>query len=488
MFIGRVESGSPRFPAAFGRILPFLFCLPETFKPCPFRLELGENAFERRRFLLEFAQFCACGPSGYAHLKQRVDACAQLGRSYEFAACRLPARCRPREAQIGFWRHGGNYLLYFRPAVTYDGADPRLRNFFGRGAVQRYPNFDAMADCLRRLDADAAALRPDAGDLYSRLLQELGGRVLGQEAAVEAAAFKLWGHVCKRDPLRPLSLIFYGPTGVGKSELGKAIAPALNRCLGPDRFRLVWTELNTFTQPHSAYRLTGAPPGYVGYGDPPVLEAVRRCPHTVFMFDELDKAHPEVLKVFMSILDEGRCTASREDGQGNRELDFRRCVLLFTTNTDLSGGARPALGFAPPRGAEPARPAVPCPGPADLARRLFQADETARLALARSGVLREIAGRFSGLIGFQPLAQSAREAVTAKQIAALGREYGLSITQVDPAITRAITPKDALSPRSCVPMLEGLLTPLLLAHSARPEAGIALRLTGTLDHLALVRV
>lgn len=404
-----------------------------------------------------------------------MDACAQLGRSYEFAACRLPARCRPQEAQLGFWRHGGNYLLYFRPAVTYDGADPRLRNFFGRGAVQRYPDFDAMADCLRGLDADAAALRPDAGDLYSRLLQELGGRVLGQEAAVEAAAFKLWGHVCKRDPLRPLSLIFYGPTGVGKSELGKAIAPALNRCLGPDRFRLVWTELNTFTQPHSAYRLTGAPPGYVGYGDPPVLEAVRRCPHTVFMFDELDKAHPEVFKVFMSILDEGRSTARREK-QGSRELDFRRCIFLFTTNTDLSGRER-RPGFALPEQESP--PAAEGARDLDPARRLYRADESARLALARSGVLREIAGRFSGLIGFQPLDGLGRQQVTAKQISALGREYGLDVAQVDPAIAQALTPAQAISPRSAVPMLEGLLTPVFLAHASLPHAKTPLRLTGT---------
>ena len=407
-----------------------------------------------------------------------MDACARLGRSYEFAACRLPDCCRPREAQLGFWRHGDNYLLYFRPSVAYDGPDPRLRDFFGRGAVQRYACFDALVDCLHSLDSDA--LRPGEGQLCRRLRRELGARVLGQDQAVEAAAFKLWSHISKREPLRPLSLIFYGPTGVGKSELGKAVAPALNRCLGLERYRLVWTELNTFTQPHSVYRLTGAPPGYVGYDDAPVLEAVRRCPHTVFMFDELDKAHPEVLKVFMSILDEGRCTARREDPQGERELDFRRCVFLFTTNTDLSGRER-RLGFAPPaQGSEPAPSAPPPPpSPAGLAHRLYRSDETARLALARSGVLREIAGRFSGLIGFRPLDRDARERITAKQIAALGREYGLDVARVDPAIARSLTPGRAISPRSAVPVLEGALTPVFLAHAAL--AGRALGLEGTPD-------
>ena len=407
-----------------------------------------------------------------------MDACAGLGRSYEFNPCRMPAFCRPREAQIGFWRHGDDYLLYFRPAVAYDGPDARLRDFFARGAVQRYAGFDALTRCLRGLNGDAAP-QPDA-DWHSRLRQELEAQVLGQTQAVEAAAFKLHCHVCKREPLRPLSLIFYGPTGVGKSELAKAVAPALNRCFGEDRFRPVWTELNTFTQAHSAYRLTGAPPGYVGYDDPPVLEAVRCCPHTVFIFDELDKAHPEVLKVLMSVLDEGRCAARREDGQGSRELDFRRCIFLFTTNTDLSG-EKPGLGFAPP-----ARQREPPPDrPAPLAQRLFRADETARQALIRSGVLREIAGRFSGLIGFHPLEREARVAVTLKQIAALGREYGLNIVTVDPGLAQALTPQEALSPRSCVPMLEGLLTPIFLSRAASPGQD-ALRLVGTPEGPALV--
>ena len=428
---------------------------------------------------MEFSQFCACGPSGYAQLKQRVDACARLGRSYEFSACALPPGCRPAQAQVGFWRRGEDYLLYFRPAVAYGGACALLSDFFARGAVQRYAGFQAMADCLRRLDEALTASEPD---LFQALKRELQDRVLGQEAAVEAAAFKLRGHVCKREPLRPLSLIFYGPTGVGKSELGKALAPALNRCLGEERFRPVWTELNTYTQAHSVYRLTGAPPGYVGYDDPPVLEAVRRCPHTVFMFDELDKAHPEVLKVFMSILDEGRCTARREDKHGNRELDFRRCIFLFTTNTDLSERRR-ALGFAPP---PPGRDRPVPSGPAGLAGRLFQADEAARQALVRSGVLREIAGRFSGLIGFQPLDQDARRAVTAKQIAALAREYGLNVAQVAPDTARALTPRDAASPRSNVPLLEGLLTPVFLAWSRLAQRGSPLRLTGRPEALRLL--
>lgn len=442
---------------------------------------------------MEFSQFCSCGQSGYAHLKQCVDACAGQGRSYEFPQCRMPAGCQPAETSLGFWRTEDGYLLYFRPPVVYHGNDSRLSAFWECGNLQRFSSFQELTCLLRSLDGDAATIRPapdPSSNLFHRLNGALQALIMGQEAAVEATAFKLYGHICKRQPVRPLSLIFYGPTCVGKSELGKQIAPALNQLYGEERYQLIWTELNTFTEAHSVYRLTGAPPGYVGYDDQPVLEAVRRNPYTVFMFDELDKAHPEVLKVFMSILDEGRCAAHRPDEQGDRELDFRRCIFLFTTNFDLSRGEKVRLGFSAPEDRAPSseqkKSAGLSGGPACLAQRLFQADETARLALVRSGVLREIAGRFSGLIGFQPLSGEAKAAVTARQITALGREYGLEITQVSPSIAQALTPEDALSLRSTTGVLEGVLTPLFLSQSGKTPQGTAFRLTGTLDAMYLL--
>lgn len=432
---------------------------------------------------MDFYQLCVRSPEDYAELQLRVDLCARMGRSYELGPCALPPGCQPGHAAPGFWKQDGAYFFYIRPAVDYGGDEPRLRVFFAQ-AIRRFDRFEDLVSLLRSLGDSAPApdRRPGPEQGHLPLLALLAKRVVGQDAAVEAAAFKLYGHISKTSPLRPLSLVFYGPTCVGKSELGKAVSPALNRLLGEERYRPVWTELNTFTEAHSVYRLTGAPPGYAGYDDPPVLECVRECPYTVFMFDELDKAHPEILKVFMSILDEGRCAARRADGQGRRELDFRRCIFLFTTNADLAAPAR-RLGFSP---AEP--PAqIKAAGPAGvpgLARRLFRADESARLALIRSGVLREIAGRFSGLIGFQPLSPSAREEVTARQIAALGREFGLDIARVSPAITEALTPDDALSLRSNVGVLEGLFTPLFLTAAGSGP----LELTGTAENPCLAPV
>lgn len=99
-------------------------------------------------------------------------------------------------------------------------------------------------------------------------------------------------------------------TQAGKSETAKALAKILSRDSGQE-YTVSWTDLNNFTEAFSAYRLIGAPAGYVGYEDEAVFEVVERNPYTIFIFDELDKAHPEVLKTFMAILDEGRC-ASRK--------------------------------------------------------------------------------------------------------------------------------------------------------------------------------
>lgn len=459
---------------------------------------------------MTFYQLCTASPAALQALQTCIDIHWRQGKAYEFQDCEMPAGCRPERTSLGFLRQGESYALYWRPTVTYQGKSPVLAVLFGRN-IWRFDSFQALSTRLQSLrrEVDPGTTSPLRGRplprperktalrerqaasmevwpvLYRRLTEELGRAVLGQDHAVEATAFRLYTHVGKQAPARPLSLIFHGPTGVGKSELGKALAPALERCCGK-HYQFVWTELNTFTQPHSVHRLIGAPPGYVGYEDQPIFEAVRRSPRTVFMFDELEKAHPEVLKVFMSILDEGRCTAHRADNGGERELDFRQCVFVFTTNADLTAaGGRRRLGFSgagtiPETGGRQEKAA----SPAELAERLFTENEEARRAMVRLGVLTEIAGRFSGLIGFQQLDEPARLAITAKQIRALGREYGLEVTSVAPETVQALAPgRDALSMRSSVSVLEGILTPLF---SQVPPGWRRFSLTGLPGRLQLL--
>ena len=415
----------------------------------------------------------------FSLLQRRTDACARLGRSYEIL-CKLPDICTPRNAYIGFCRRGEQYQLYIRPQICYNGTSRVAAAMFSAG-ICSFPNFSALAGYLHQLGLELNTQEETrSSSLFYQIKTSLEQHIIGQEQAVASTAFRLCNHICKKYPCRPLSLVLYGATGVGKSELAKSIPPVLQALQPPQQWRTVWTELNTYTQPHTVSRLIGSPPGYVGYDDPPVLECVRDNPHTVFIFDELDKAHPEILKLFMSILDEGRCTSRRADDHGQRELDFRRCVFLFTTNMDLSAAPKQPLGFA----SESSPAAVSPPQSDSLLHRLLFHDETARRTMIRAGIPPEIVCRFTGLIGFQPLDAPSRSQIIIKQITALGREFGLNIVSVSPETAAALTPRDAVSIRSAPTVLEGVLTPVFARHISRCSTR-DLHLSGTAECIIL---
>ena len=162
-----------------------------------------------------------------------------------------------------------------------------------------------------------------------KLLQmekDLGKRVVGQEEAVVAVATAVRrSRAGLQDPNRPMgSFMFLGPTGVGKTELTKALAGFLF----DDEHAMVRIDMSEYMEKHSVSRLIGAPPGYVGYDEGGALtEAVRRRPYQVVLFDEIEKAHPDVFNVLLQVLDDGRLT----DGQG-RTVDFKNTLIIMTSN------------------------------------------------------------------------------------------------------------------------------------------------------------
>jgi ATP-dependent Clp protease ATP-binding subunit ClpB len=160
----------------------------------------------------------------------------------------------------------------------------------------------------------------------TRLEAELGHRVIGQQEAVAAVANAVRrSRAGLQDPNRPTgSFIFLGPTGVGKTETARALA----EFLFDDERALVRLDMSEYMEKHSVARMIGAPPGYIGYEEGGQLtEAVRRRPYSVVLFDEIEKAHPDVFNVLLQILDDGRLT----DSQG-RVVDFRNTVLIMTSN------------------------------------------------------------------------------------------------------------------------------------------------------------
>ena len=166
--------------------------------------------------------------------------------------------------------------------------------------------------------------------------ERLHQRVVGQDEAINAVANAIRrARAGLQDPNRPLgSFMFLGPTGVGKTELARALA----EFLFDDEQAMIRIDMSEYQEKHTVSRMIGAPPGYVGYEEAGQLtEAVRRRPYAVVLFDEIEKAHPEVLNVLLQLLDDGRLT----DGKG-RTVDFKNTVVIMTSNlgSQFIGGAR----------------------------------------------------------------------------------------------------------------------------------------------------
>ena len=185
-------------------------------------------------------------------------------------------------------------------------------------------------------------LTTEEKDRLLGLERYLHERVIGQDEAVSAVAEAVRrSRAGLGDPNRPVgSFLFLGPTGVGKTELARALTEAL---FGADS-RMIRLDMSEFQERHTVSRLVGAPPGYVGYEDAGQLtEAVRRRPYSVVLLDEIEKANPDVFNILLQVLEDGRLT----DGQG-RTVDFRNTVLIMTSNlgSDLITRKGAVLGFA----------------------------------------------------------------------------------------------------------------------------------------------
>ena len=185
-------------------------------------------------------------------------------------------------------------------------------------------------------------LSTEESDRLLHMEDELHRRIVGQDEAVEAVSRAIRrGRVGLKDPKKPIgSFIFLGPTGVGKTELCKALAAAM---FG-DENAMIRLDMSEYMEKHTVSRLIGSPPGYVGYDEGGQLtEKVRRKPYSVVLFDEIEKAHPDVFNMLLQILDDGVLT----DGQGRR-VDFKNCIIIMPSNVGakLISQKQKAFGFA----------------------------------------------------------------------------------------------------------------------------------------------
>jgi ATP-dependent Clp protease ATP-binding subunit ClpC len=262
------------------------------------------------------------------------------------------------------------------------------------------------------------------GELVAAELERLGSleddlhrRVIGQDTAVSAVAETIrHARAGLAEPDRPLgSFLFLGPTGVGKTELVKALS---ERLFATEK-SLVRIDMSEYREPHTVARLIGSPPGYVGYGDGGQLtEPVRRRPYSVVLLDEIEKAHPEVWNVLLQVLDDGRLT----DGEG-RTVDFTNTVIVMTSNLGAGEAKRP-LGFAPA---------------ADGAAEADRAGE-GMLAAAKRAFLPEFLNRIDELVVFQALSESQIEEIGGLIVASIAQrlldERGVTLEVAPELIAR----------------------------------------------------
>jgi len=249
-----------------------------------------------------------------------------LGRAAEIKKQLDEARNALANAQRkGDWAKAGELSYGTLPALEKELASVEQQN--EQAMVEEAVTADHVAQVVSRwTGVPVDKMLEGEKDKLLRMEDEIARRVVGQGEAVKAVSTAVRrARAGLQDPNRPIgSFMFLGPTGVGKTELTKALA----EFLFDDETAMVRLDMSEYMEKHSVSRLIGAPPGYVGYDEGGALtEAVRRRPYQVVLFDEIEKAHPDVFNVLLQVLDDGRLT----DGQG-RTVDFRNVLVIMTSN------------------------------------------------------------------------------------------------------------------------------------------------------------
>jgi len=328
--------------------------------------------------------------------------------------------------------------------VTYSGPSGDFLQFVVEGQ-REYPSTHALRLWLRDVVAPLFAGPPRAEtdlDLVEdlllvqeqpptslvasdALLAKLEQRVCGQPAALDVISRRVAGHLNRRSPARPLTLFALGPTGVGKTLTAVALAEALHDLLPGERFPFLRLDMSEYQERHRVSQLFGAPQGYVGHDEGAELpDLVARLPRAVVLFDEIEKAHPDVLRALMNVMDAGRLTTANRRGRPSHTVDFRKAILFFTSNI----GAECIVEMVDTQRESGASASA--------------TDGACREFLKRQGMPSEIVGRIGAFAAFHTMTTRARAEAAVLALSRAAHEYGLTVERVEPSVLAALLAPD----------------------------------------------
>ena len=388
-------------------------------------------------------QFTDGTDAQYEHLGTRAArACVR------FRDRLMPPGVTPTRAAIGFERHpDGSAVLLVQDGLEYRGSNPDVRDWLALG-VKRFTSWEALRDWIRRdlrcvyREGEGSVHRSEAAgpmgltDLGAvreplprhSLLDEdalfvpLVRAVRGQDHVLRMLSRRVARHAARCTPRRPLTVLALGPTGVGKTKTADQLPQVLRR-LDPRHGGLVRLDMNLFTERHRVSELLGAPPGYVGYGEGARLATpLEDNPRSVVLFDEIEKAHPDMWQILMNAMDTGRLAVPRA-GSSRHVIRCEEAVFFFTANLDsraILDELEEQDGWEKPRVIE-----------AVCRRRLTQV-----------GLRPELVGRIACFLPFRPLSAEARAEIAALAIVAVAAEYGLTVSRVEPPVIWQVLAED----------------------------------------------
>jgi ATP-dependent Clp protease ATP-binding subunit ClpA len=262
--------------------------------------------------------------------------------------------------------------------------------------------------------------------------------------------------LARREPRRPATFFAVGPTGVGKTSTAEALRSALGRLLpAADGLGYVRIDASELAEEHRVSQLVGAPPGYVGYQDgAELIDTLMITPRALVVFDEIEKAHPVVLRVLLNLLDAGRLSSPDRSRQ-RQTIDARQAVLFFTTNLRSEAileelATRQALGDA------------------------GTVDAVCRRHLRRAGLAPELVGRIGSFLAFSPLSPAARAEIIELAIARVAGEYGLQIASVSRSVIEGILAESITSDLGARPdeyLVDELLGDAFMAAASQAGQG-----------------